>query len=229
LPRTLSLVLQDGPLAGPRDISIRQLVIAGWTGRDRDAVEHHIVELEKLGVRRPASVPIFYHVAAARLTTDPFIEATGTASSGEVEFVLLRFGGRTWVGVGSDHTDREVETSGITISKQMCDKPIAPVFWPFDSVVGHWDRLQLRSFIAEGGATVPYQDGSVSAMLAPADLLKLWSQDGALEEGTMMFCGTLAARGGIRPSQHFAFELHDPETGRTIRHEYETRSLKVTG
>ena len=30
--------------------SINQLVIAGWTGRNKEAVEHHIEELEKLGV-----------------------------------------------------------------------------------------------------------------------------------------------------------------------------------
>jgi len=41
---------------GPEDrrIAITQLVIAGWTGRDKVAMEHHIAELEALGVARPA-------------------------------------------------------------------------------------------------------------------------------------------------------------------------------
>jgi hypothetical protein len=39
--------------------------------------------------------------------------------------VLLASGGKTYVTVGSDHTDRKVETYGVTVSKQMCDKPIA--------------------------------------------------------------------------------------------------------
>jgi hypothetical protein len=227
--RILSLLLQDGPDAAPRPVAIAHAVIAGWTGRDKAALEHHIVELEKLGVARPTSTPIFYRVAAARLCTDLSIEVTGTQSSGEVEFVLLQTGGRLWVGVGSDHTDREVETTGVTISKQMCDKPVGVQFWPFDEVAPHWERLLLRSFIPGEGGMEPYQEGSVTAMLAPHDLLALWNAGGTLAEGTMMFCGTLPARGGIRPAPRFAFELEDPVLGRIIRHSYEIETLPVLG
>jgi hypothetical protein len=38
---------------------VKQLVIAGWTGRDINAFEAHIRELEAIGVRRPKSTPIF--------------------------------------------------------------------------------------------------------------------------------------------------------------------------
>ena len=71
------------------------------------------------------------------------IEVVGERSGGEVEFVLLQHAGRLWVGTGSDHTDREVEKYGVTVSKQMCEKPIAPPFWAFDDVAPHWDRLML--------------------------------------------------------------------------------------
>ena len=136
--RALNLTLQSGPDAVRRDVAIENAVVAGWTGRDATAVEKHIRELEALGVKRPASTPIFYRVSAARLTTDAEIEVVGEKSGGEVEFVLLRHGGRMWVGTGSDHTDREVETYGVTVSKQMCDKPIASAFWAFDEVAPHW-------------------------------------------------------------------------------------------
>jgi hypothetical protein len=92
------------------EIPVRELVLAGWTGRDKAAMEHHISELEALGVKRPATTPIYYRVAAARVTTDPMIEVPGTDSSGEVEFVLVAAGGALLVGVGSDHTDRKAET-----------------------------------------------------------------------------------------------------------------------
>jgi hypothetical protein len=111
----------------------------------------------------------------------------------------------------------------------MCEKPIAPMFWAYGSVADHWDQLELRSFIAEEGALVAYQAGSVAAMLAPADLLALWNDSGVLAEGTLMFCGTLAAQGGIRPSPRFVFELHDPVLRRTIRHEYGITELPVVG
>ena len=209
-------------------MTVRRLIVAGWTGRDHVALEKHIHELEALGVKPPATTPIFYEVAASRVTTAATIDVSGSASSGEVEFVLLQFNGEMWVGVGSDHTDREVETYGVTVSKQMCDKPIAPVFWPFASVEGHWDQLMLRAHIYDPhGMRVLYQEGSVGHMLAPGELLTKWGS--ALEEGTLMLGGTLAARGGIRPSRRFEYELEDPVLGRRIVHGYDVHELPVRG
>ncbi len=204
-------------------------VIAGWTGRDRAAVEKHIEELEALGVKRPATTPIFYRVSAARLTTDDSIEVLGEASSGEVEFVLLQQDGRLWVGAGSDHTDREVEKYGVSVSKQMCDKPIAPEFWPMVEVAPHWDKLMLRAHISENGKRMLYQEGPVTAMLDPLELIEQFAGKAGLAEGTLMFCGTLAAQGGVRPSEVFDFELDDPVLGRKIQHRYGMRSLPVLG
>jgi hypothetical protein len=204
-------------------------VIAGWTGRDPAAVEKHIQELEELGVKRPATTPIFYRVSAARLTTEATIEAIGEASGGEVEFVLLQHDGRLWVGAGSDHTDREVEKYGITVSKQMCEKPIAPLFWAYDDVAPHWDRLVLRSRVVENGKRTVYQEGGVTAMMDPAALIARHTSSGRLPEGTLMFCGTLAARGGVRPTGEFAFEFEDPVLGRKIAHAYRVRTLPILG
>src|SRR5881394_2062106 len=95
----LRLQLQMGyTRASPGDVAIERTIIAGWTGRNPEAVEKHIKELEALGVKRPATTPIFYRVAAAQLTTDSAIEVLGTQSSGEVEFVLLQTLGELWIG-----------------------------------------------------------------------------------------------------------------------------------
>jgi hypothetical protein len=237
--RILSLTLQDGGAATAREVGIDDAIVAGWTGRDAAAVEKHITELEALGVKRPATTPIFYRVSAARLTTATEIEAVGANSGGEVEFVLLRHGGRMWVGAGSDHTDREVETYGVTVSKQMCDKPVAPVFWAFDDVAPHWDRLMLRAHVVENGERKIYQEGSVAAMLKPLDLIgrcassvpgaRVSEGRAQLPENTLMFCGTLAARGGVRPTERFEFEIEDPVLGRSIAHGYSVRILPVLG
>ena len=40
--------------------------------------------------------------------------------------MLIGWQGRIFVGLGSDHTDRKVEAYSVTVSKQMCDKPMAP-------------------------------------------------------------------------------------------------------
>jgi hypothetical protein len=203
-------------------------VVAGWTGRDAAAVEKHIRELEALGVKRPATTPIFYRVSASRLTTADSIEAVGESSGGEVEFVLLQHAGRMWVGTGSDHTDREVEKYGVTVSKQMCDKPIAPRFWAFDEVTPHWDRLMLRAHVVEGGRRVLYQEGTVAAMLDPHTLIARMGA-GSLPDGTLMFCGTLAAHGGVRATTEFAFEMQDPVLDRKIAHAYRVCTLPILG
>ena len=205
--------------------ALHQLVVAGWTGRDREALERHIVELEALGVKRPSTTPIFYRVSVNRVTLDKQIEVTSEGTSGEVEFVLLAAGGKLWVGVGSDHTDRGAETYDVTASKQMCEKPIAPVFWDHAEVAPHWSELRLRSYIEERGERVLYQEGSVDSMLEPLDLIGKYTGKSALPEGCMMFCGTLAARGGVRASDRFEFEIEDPVLGRRISHGYSVERL----
>ena len=37
------------------------LIVAGWTGRDEAALNHHIEELAAIGVPRPSSVPGWLH------------------------------------------------------------------------------------------------------------------------------------------------------------------------
>jgi hypothetical protein len=215
---TVLTLLLDGRRA---DVAIDTVTVAGWTGRDRAAVERHIAELEALGVPRPSTTPVFYRVSASRLTTAPAIEST-EASSGEVEAVLLRHDDRLWVGVGSDHTDRAVEAYGVALSKQLCDKPIAEEFWMYDDVAGHWDQLALRSWIDDD---VLYQEGTLSALLHPDELLAL--AEPRLGNGALMFCGTFAAIDGIRPASRLRFELEDPLLGRTISARYAMRTLPL--
>jgi hypothetical protein len=44
-----------------------------------------------------------------------------------------------------------------------------------------------------------------------------------------MFCGTLAAKGGIRPAKVFRMELEDPVRERSLKHEYRIEVLPVEG
>ncbi len=211
-----------------RTISIERLVIAGWTGRDRDAVEHHIAELAAIGVKRPRTVPCFYRLGANLLTTAEAIEVVGPDSSGEVEFVLVSSPDGVLVGVGSDHTDRKVESYGVTVSKQMCPKPIGPELWRLADVQAHWDSLRLRSHVTRGGARRLYQEGPVSKMLSPSDLMaRLPDSPGKLPPGMAMFCGTLTVQGEIGGGEAFEIELIDPVRKRALKHRYATRSLAI--
>ena len=213
----------------PLTLPIDQAVIAGWTGRDPIARDKHIAELEAIGIARPASTPIYYRVAARRLTTADSIEVSGGDSSGEVEFVLIGWQGRIFVGAGSDHTDRKVETYSVTVSKQMCEKVMAPVLWELEEVAAHWDRMILRSYAWIDGARVLYQEGTLDGMLPVKDLIARGFGGARLPDGCAMFGGTFAAKGGIRPASRFEFELEDPVLKRSIRHGYDVVSLPVLG
>jgi len=199
----------------------QQLVIAGWTGRDEAALRKHIKELEQIGVRPPKSTPIFYRVSANLLTMAAQIQVSGPDTSGEVEFVLLAKPDGLWVTVGSDHTDRKAETIGVSLSKQLCSKPIAKDAWRYDEVKPHWEKLVLRAW-ADGEL---YQEGAVTAMRSPEDLMGRYP----LKPGWAMFCGTLAAKGGIRPANVFRMELEDPLRKRKLVHEYRIDVLPVEG
>ena len=200
---------------------ISQLVIAGWTGRDESALRKHIRELEEIGVKPPRTTPIFYRVASLLLTNSTEIQVSGPESSGEVEFVLISKPDGLWVTVGSDHTDRKAETIGVSLSKQLCEKPVAKDAWRYDEVKPHWEKLVLRSW-ADGEL---YQEGPVTAMRSPEDLLGRYP----LKAGWAMFCGTLAAKGGIRPARKFSMELEDPVLKRKLAHEYRIEVLPVEG
>jgi hypothetical protein len=208
---------------------IDQAVIAGWTGRDPVARDKHIAELEAIGIARPASTPIYYRVSARRLTTADRIEVSGGDSSGEVEFVLIGWKGSIFVGCGSDHTDRKVEAYSVTVSKQMCDKPIASKLWELEDVLDHWDRMILRAHAWIDGVRVLYQEGTLDAMLPVKELIARGFGGKGLPDGCAMFGGTFAANGGIRPASRFEFELEDPVLRRTIRHGYDVIALPVLG
>ena len=210
--------------------AVKSLVVAGWTGRNVAALEAHIKELEAIGVKRPKTVPIFYRVSRALLTTGESIEVMADKSSGEVEFVLYALDDGLWLGVGSDHTDRKAETIGVTLSKQMCAKPVGPTLWRYDEIKPHWDRLMLRSFVSgDGGTRRLYQEGPVTNMRSPEELIRLYTGGDKLASGTAMFCGTFAVHGEISYSGTFDMELEDPVLGRKITYGYKIVSLPDEG
>ncbi|WP_438287363.1 DUF2848 domain-containing protein [Paraburkholderia phenoliruptrix] len=219
-------VLERSGAARPVPIEVHRLTIAGWAGRDQAAIEHHIAELAELGVKRPSTTPCFYRLGSELLTQAEQIDVIGMKSSGEAECVLVQSGARLLVTVGSDHTDREVEAYGVTVSKQLCPKPVARDAWPFEDVREHWDQLELRAFAVTNGERRVYQQGSVASLLSAADLLAR----APLPAGAAMFCGTLAVQGGIvgmADGDALELELHDPILKRTLRHAYRVRALSI--
>lgn len=209
-----------------RTVTLNNLIIAGWAGRDMHAVQEHVRELEELGVKPPSSIPVFYRAGVETLTTAGSVQVLGADSSGEVEAVFMNDGGEILVGVGSDHTDRRAEAYSIAISKQMCPKPVSRDVWRYADVAAHWDSLILRSYATIDGVRQLYQEGPVSGLQPPETLFAKLA-GGSLAAATAMYGGTLSAIGGIRPMQTMELVLEDPVLNRTIRHIYSVEVLPI--
>ena len=216
------------PLAAFEPSTIDHLALAGWAGRNQAAVEAHIRELEALGMPRPSRTPIFYRAAASLVTTANAIQVVGAETSGEVEFVIVPRADGLWIGLGSDHTDRALETTNVALSKQMCAKVVTPTLWRFDDIAPHWDSIELRSWAHRDGKRELYQEGTLASILPVADLLSRYATDGeTLRVGGALFSGTIATVHQIAPADEFEMEMHDATLGRRLSHRYRVETLPV--
>ncbi len=209
--------------SGEMDVSIEHCYVAGWTGRDKGAVDHHIEELAAIGIAPPSTVPLYYRVSNALLTHDSTIEVLGEGTSGEVEPLLVQQGGKLYIGLASDHTDRELEAHSVAASKQACLKPAASLLWNYDEVADHIDSILLRCSIKENGQWISYQEGSLANIRPLAELMK----GSGFSDNSAMLCGTLAAIGGVRPATHYKMEIEDPIRKQTISMEYNVITLPI--
>ena len=210
----------------PLDLDFAHLVIAGWTGRDPAAIQHHIEELAALGVAPPSTTPLFYRVSASLLTNASEVQVVGDSSSGEVEPMIVQAEGKRWLGLGSDHTDRALEAHSVAMSKQVCAKPCAEELWPWDEVADWLEEIQLESHIHENGEWFLYQQGTIASIRPLTDLLDGSALMELSKDGpAAMMCGTFGAKGGVRAAARFRMTMTDPASGRQISHEYLSRQL----
>jgi hypothetical protein len=134
--------------------------------------------------------------------------------------VLIRDNGRHYLGVGSDHTDRDLERADIAASKAACPKPVGHqvTALPDDLVALNWDAIDVESDV-DGQ---PYQRGSLAALRTPTDLLsRLTSTLGELGDDLVIFCGTVPLlTGEFRAGRRWRLQLKlDPNT--SLTHSYE--------
>lgn len=210
----------------PLPLDLKHLIVAGWTGRDADAIAHHIAELAEIGVPAPSQTPLYYRVSAPLLTMAPSIEVVGGASSGEVEPLIVVAAGKRYLGLASDHTDRALEAHSVAMSKQACAKPCAAELWAWDEIADRIEEIELESWIEEAGEWVQYQSGTIAAIRPLAELIEGSRIDELSADGPVaMLCGTFGAKGGVRPAARFRMEMRDPGTGRKIAHEYRAITL----
>lgn len=216
-----------------RQIRVSRFLYGGFAGRDDRAVHAHIEELRRIGVSAPAETPTLNPLPASLLTTGGIVEVLGQNTSGEVEYVLVFDGDEVLVGVGSDHTDRELEKQDIRLSKQVCSKVLAPVLWDYAAVEDHWDDLIIRSWVQGSGDPEPrlYQESSVAELLdVRAWMEVLRKRFGDRTDGVVLFSGTVPVLSGhLIFGESYVVGLEDPILRREIRYSYRVKFVGCDG
>lgn len=204
-----------------------ELYAIGYAGRDKEKTWEHIEELKEIGVPEPKSVPELYQLNPELLNYEDTVHIIGDQTSGEVEIVLIADkDGNIEVTVGSDHTDRGLETISIQKSKQICPKPISKETFKFSEVEDEWDDLELFSSVKKDGEWNEYQTGKVSAIVPLEEIIGFLKQHEVELKDVIVFCGTVPLVDGFTYGDTFKCGLRSNKLNKTIQIEYEINKLK---
>jgi len=197
------------------------LFAIGYAGRSMEKTMAHIRELEEhLGVPAPKKIPTIFQMSVQNLTQDRDLWFVGENTCGEVEYMILTQGDRLYIGIGSDHTDRKLESVSVPKAKQVALKPIGRDIWDYEDVKDHWDGIRLRSYQTVGGKESLYQDGSLADILPVEFLLnELKTRIGNVSH-SVIFSGTVPALDGFRYGDNFRCEMIDDVLGRKLTLDY---------
>jgi len=199
----------------------------GYSGRDVEKTREHVEELKKIGVPEPKSIPEIYHLKDNLLTNNDNIEVIGEKTSGEVEVVLIADSeGQLFVTVGSDHTDRGLETVSIHKSKQICDKPIASDKWKIENVKDEWEELELYSEVKKEGEWINYQKGALSSIISLDDIISFLEKNNIELKNVVVFCGTVPLLEGFIYGDVFKCGIKDHKNEKSIELKYEIERLR---
>lgn len=206
-------------------VHVRRCFNLGFTMRDAEKMQRHLEEIYRLGMpelhcERP---PLVMPISAWAVTTAAQIDVQRPRTSGEVEIVtMVTDSGDILVGVGSDHTDRSLETIDIPWAKQVAPNVVAPDLWRWTDVQGHWDQVRMDCWVVDGGERVHYQSASVAEFWTPPEMVEGVRRSVVPAPGTtVLLSGTVVSlEERVRFGEAWTLRMSDPVLGREIVHSY---------
>lgn len=204
------------------EVKIKNVYCIGYAGRNIEKTMEHIIELEEIGIPRPEEIPALYPVRRNSLNQTGEMQVLGNESSGEAEIVLV-FGDTeedVFITVGSDHTDRSLETVDINKSKQICDKPIGRKAWKLDEVINHWDELILTSEVKVNGEWKEYQKAKISEIIPLDEIKGFLTKKSIAMKNCVVFSGTVPLLDGFKYGDGFKMSFVDEVRDSKIDAEY---------
>ena len=206
---------------GSESLRIERMYNFGSATRDPDAAVAHQEEVAKSGIYIASDVPAprIYPIGLHALETSNTVYVQSAQTSGEVE-IVIHVGDKIHVGVGSDHTDRALETVSIPGSKQACVNHLAPVFWDWDDIANSWDDCIMRSWVDDR----LYQEVAVSKFLSPPDILAILRErvNNLPVKNYMVYCGTyVSVDKALGYGNIWRYQLAAPKLNRQIDAQYD--------
>ncbi|MFJ6656721.1 DUF2848 domain-containing protein [Streptomyces sp. NPDC091377] len=220
----LKFELPDGTT---REVSVTQVLNAGYAGRSQDDVAAHVAELAELGVPAPSVIPALYPISPYLAQQTETVAAQHGRTSGEAEWALVvADDGELLLTAACDHTDRELEVHGVAWSKNAGPDVLARRAWRLADVAPRVDELTLRAWVTHGDRETVIQDGTLAELLTPAYWVDVLRAREALLPGTVLISGTIPMSHGVDQfADAWRVELGDPATGETIDLAYAVRRL----
>ena len=217
----MEFVLETQTGSQPFAVEYDKLVAVGYSGRDTQKILAHIRELEeKLGVPAPRQIPTIFHCGRQLLTQKGQIGVVGQKTCGEAEYVIVCQGGEWYIGLGSDHTDRQLEAVSVAKSKQVCPKPIGHDIWKYSDLKDHWDSIKLNSYQTVDGKEIPYQQGTLADILPVEHLLKELRERIGDVSHCVIYSGTVPVLNGFQYGENFRCEMIDETLNRSLSMNY---------
>lgn len=209
------------------EVKFDNLFVIGYAGRNIRKTISHIKELEKqLGVPAPNKIPTIFQCSNTLLTQEENIHFIGDNTCGEVEYVIVLLDGNIYIGIGSDHTDRKLESISVLKAKQICPKPIGNILWDYKEIKDHWDDIKLVSYQEINGKEVMYQNGTLADILTVEKILgELEARVGDIKN-SVIYSGTVPLEGDFLFGERFRCEMIDEKYKRKITSNYNV--IKIT-
>lgn len=205
----------------PLELEYEKVFAIGYAGRNMEKTMEHIRELEReLGVLAPRRIPTIFQCGTYLLTQERELACVGKKTCGEAEYVIVLDHGKIYIGLGSDHTDRELEAVSVPKAKQICAKPICSCLWDYEEIREHWDEIFLRSWQTVAGKEFLYQEGTLRDILPVEAILKEIRERVGDPGNWVIFSGTVPVRDGFRFGSRFRYEMEDTVLGRKLSAEY---------
>ncbi len=206
---------------GNLEVEVKRIFNGGYAGRDQELVRGHIEELGKLGIPAPTTSPTLYPISNYLATTSDVVQVQNQESCGEVEYVLIYHDGKCYVTVGSDQSDRNLETFSVPKCKQAAPDVLAPEVWDMDEVKDHFEELKLECYVEKDGEWIPYQLGKVGDLMTPEEWKDIFAQHDVAKDGHIFFSGTInTVSKDLYFAKNYRIAIIDDVLNRKITHAY---------